>query len=149
MRESGKNGLIIIEGDKSAMGISSMSDHAILGALIHLTVFVGIPVIWSRNPGESAFILVDICHQFQQQSLPRQRPVIHRTEGIKLTIKQRQKLFLLQNLPGIGTQKGLALLRSFSTIENMLNASPDDLKNVQGIGNRLAGRIYTILHEPF
>jgi Fanconi anemia group M protein len=149
MIQSGKNCLIIIEGDQSAMGIISMSDHAVLGALIHLTVFVGIPVIWSRNIGETAFILSDICHQYMQQSLPRQKPVIHRAEGIKLTIKQRQKLFLLQNLPGIGTRKGLALLMSFSTIENILNASPDDLTHVRGIGNRLAERIYTILHEPF
>jgi DNA excision repair protein ERCC-4 len=149
MRQSGKNCLMIIEGDKTVLETSSMSDNAVVGALIHLTVFVGIPVIWSRNIGETAFILSDIYHQCRQQGLPRQKPVIHRTQGIKITNKQRQKLFLLQNLQGIGIKRGLALLRSFSTFENILNASPAELTKVNGIGNSLANRIFAILHEPF
>ena len=149
MTQSGKNGLIILEGDKSMVEASSISRKAVQGALIHLTVFLGIPVIRSMNIRETASLLVHICHQCQQQTLPRQKPVIHRNTGIMITKKQCQKLFLLQNLQGIGTKKGLALLRSFSTIENILNASPENLTKVHGIGNRLANRIFTILHEPF
>ncbi len=149
MTQSGKNGLIILEGDKSKVETSSISRRAVQGALIHLSVFLGIPVIRSLNIRETASLLVYICSQCQQQTVPRQKPVIHRNPGIRITNKQRQKLFLLQNLKGIGTNKGLALLKSFSTIENILNASPADLTKVRGIGNRLGERIYTILHEPF
>ena len=146
---SGKNGLIILEGDKSMVDSSLMSRKAVQGVLIHLEVFVGIPVIRSLNLQETAALLVDIFHQCQQQQLPRQKHIISGNPGIRINNKQRQKLFLLLNLPGIGTKKGLALLRFFSTIENILNATPADLTKVRGIGKKLADRIFTILHEPF
>jgi ERCC4-type nuclease len=141
--------LFILEGDKSMVEKSIMSRKAVQGALIHLTVFLGLPVIRSISIKETASLLSDICSQCREQTLPRQKPVIYRNPGIRITKKQRQKLFLLQNLPGIGTKKRLALLKAFSTIENILNASSDDLTKVRGIGNRLANRIFTILHEPF
>jgi ERCC4-type nuclease len=147
--QSGKNGLIILEGDKSMVDSSSMSRNAIQGALIHLTVFIGIPVIRSLNIHETATLLVDIFHQCRQQKIPRQKQIISRSPGVRINKQQRQKLFLLQNLPGIGSKKGMALLRSFSTIENIVNATLADLKKVQGIGTKLAESLYAILHEPF
>lgn len=149
MAQSGKNGLIILEGDKSMVESSSMSRKAVQGALIHLEVFIGIPVIRSKNIQETAVLLNDIFHQCHQQELPRQKQIISKSSGIQINKKQRQKLFFLQNLPGIGTKKGLALLKSFSTIDNIINASPADLIKTQGIGKKLADRIFTISHEPF
>ena len=147
--QSGKNGLIILEGDKSMVDSSLISRKAVQGALIHITVFIGIPVIRSLNIHETASLLIDIFHQCQQKELPRQKQIISKSSGIRITQKQRQKLFLLQNLPGIGFIKAMALLSAFSTIENLLNAMPARLTEVQGIGKKLADRIYTILHEPF
>lgn len=146
---SGKNGLIILEGDKSMVNASSMSRKAVQGALIHLTVFLGVPVIRSLNIHETATLLIDIFHQCQQKALPRQNQIISGGAGIRVNKKQRQKLFILQIIPGIGAKKALALLRTFRTIENIINASPADLMKLHGIGSKLADRIYTILHEPF
>lgn len=110
--QSGKNGLIILEGDKSMIDSGSMSRKAVQGALIHLEVFVGIPVIRSLNIQETAaLLLVHLFHQCQQMELPRPKHIISRSPGLRINKKQRQKLFLLQNLPGIGTKKGLAQLR--------------------------------------
>lgn len=147
--QSGKNGLIILEGDKSMVDSSSMSRKAVQGALIHLELFIGIPVIRSLNIQETAALLVDIFHQCQQIQLPRQKHIVSVSPGIRINKKQRRKLFLVQNLPGIGTKKGLALLRSFNSIENIINASQADLTKVKGIGKKLADCIYAILHEPF
>jgi len=147
--QSGKNGLIILEGNKSMVDSSSMSRKAVQGALIHLELFIGIPVIRSLNIQETLVLMVDILHQCQQQQLPRIKRIISGNPGIRINKKQRQKLFLIQNLPGIGTKKGLALLKSFSTIENIMNSSQEDLTKVKGIGKKLAERIYAILHEPF
>ena len=141
--------LIILEGEKSEIIHGSMSRNAVQGAMIHLTVFLGIPVIRSLNIRETASLLVDICSQSQRNELPRPKPIIHGLPGIRITKKQREKLFLLQNLQGIGTKKGLALLRSFGTIENIMNTSTADLTTVRGIGTKLANRINAIFHEPF
>jgi len=149
MAQSGKNALIILEGDKSDIMAGSMSRKAVQGAWIHLTVFLGIPIIRSLNISETAQILVYILDQSHHHELPRTKPIIHGPAGIRISENQRQKLFLLQNLPGIGTKKGLALLRSFGKIENILNAPPEDLMKVRGIGLTLANRVYQIFHEPF
>ncbi len=105
--QSGKNGLIILEGDKSMVDSSSMSRKAVQGALIHLELFIGIPVIRSLNIQETAALLVDIFHQCQQIQLPRQKHIVSVSPGIRINKKQRRKLFLVQNLPGIGTKKGI------------------------------------------
>ena len=147
--QTDKNGLIILEGDKSMVDNSFMSRNAVQGALIHLTVFLGIPVIRSLNIHETAALLIDIFHQCQHHELPRQKQIRSGIPGIRLSRKQKQKLFILQNIKGIGSEKALSLLKSFSTIENVLNASANDLTKVKGIGKKLANRIYTILHEPF
>ena len=147
--QSGKNGLIILEGDNSLIESSSLSRRAVQGALIHLTVILGIPVLRSLNIQETATLLIDIFRQCHKQELPRQKKIISRSPGIRINKKQRQKLFLLQNLPGIGTKKALAILKSFSNIENIINASPADLMKVRGIGNKLASSIFAILHEPY
>ena len=149
MAQSGKNAMIILEGNKSDIVSSSMSRQAVQGAMVHLSVFLGIPILRSMNICETASLIVDICTQSQRQELPRPKSIIHGLPCIRITKKQRHKLFLLQNLPGIGSKKGLALLQSFGTIENILNALPHDLRKVGGIGNKLSNRLFAIFHEPF
>ena len=149
MAQSGKNVLIILEGDKSDIAAGSMSRKAVQGALIRLTVFLGIPVIRSLNISETAQILIYIFDQCRHHELPRPKAIIYGPTSIRISQKQRQKLFLLQNIPGIGTKKGLALLRLFGTIENIVSASASDFLKVKGIGLKLANRVYKIFHEPF
>jgi len=149
MAQTEMNGLIILEGDKSMVDSSCMSRKAVQGALIHLTVFIGIPVIRSMDIHETASLLVDLCNQCQRMELPRKKQIIPGIKGLILNKKQRQKLFLIQDLPGIGIKKGLALLRNFCTFENIMNASSADLMKVKGIGHKLGNSIYTIFHEPF
>jgi ERCC4-type nuclease len=105
MAQSSKNGIIILEGDKSMVDTSSMSRKAVQGTLIHIEVLIGIPVIRSLNIQETAILLIDIFNQCQQKELPRQKQIISKCAGIRINKKQRQKLFLIQNWPGIGTKK--------------------------------------------
>ena len=147
--QTDKNGLIILEGEKSVVDSSGMSRRAVQGAWVHLTVFIGVPIIRSRNIQETASLLIDIFHQCQRQELPRHKQVIAGKPGIFLNKTQRQKLFLLQNLSGIGIKRGLALMQYFSTFENILHASQHDLMKVEGIGLKLANNLFSILHEPF
>jgi ERCC4-type nuclease len=149
MAQTEMNGLIILEGDKSMVDSSGMSRNAVQGALIHLAVFIGIPVIRSKDIHETASLLIDLLSQCQRQELPRKKEIIPGVTGIKLNKKQRQKLSIIQNLPGIGIKRGLALLEFFSTFENILKAAPEDLVKVGGIGHKLGNSIYSILHEPF
>ncbi len=149
MAQTEMNGLIILEGDRSMVEPSGMSRKAVQGALLHLTVFIGIPVLRSKDIHETASLLIDIYTHSQRKELPRKMKVISGIKGLRLNKKQRQKLFLVQDLPGIGIKRGFSLLDHFGSIENILKAPPMDLVKVEGIGHKLADRICTILHEPF
>jgi ERCC4-type nuclease len=126
-----------------------MSAKAVQGTLIHLSVFLGIPVICSLNIQETAFLLVDICNQSRLREMPVVKPIITSSPNIRINKKQKQKLAFLQNLPGIGIKKAIALFSAFNTIVNIINASPSALVKARGIGNKLVDRMYKILHEPF
>jgi DNA excision repair protein ERCC-4 len=147
--QSGKNSLIVLEGERSMSFSTSISRKAIKGAIIHLIVFIGIPVIYTLNLQETAEILISILQQCKRKTLPRKKYIQLRIPGLRFNREQRQKLFILQNLSGIGTKRALALLNSFGSIERIMSASPDDLKKVQGVGKKLADNIFIILHEPF
>ena len=149
MANTEMNGLIILEGDKSMVDFNGMSRRAIQGALIHLTVFIGIPVIHSKDIHETASLLTALFSQCQRQELPRKKQIISGIKGLRINKKQRQKLSLIQDLPGIGIKRGYSLLKHFSTIEKILSASSEELVKVEGIGHNLAERICTIFHEPF
>jgi ERCC4-type nuclease len=43
MAQTGKNGLIILEGDQLKIESGAMSRQAVQGALLHITVFLGNP----------------------------------------------------------------------------------------------------------
>ena len=149
MAQTGKNGLIILEGDQLKIESGAMSREAVQGALLHITVFLGIPVIRSRHINETASLLIGLINQSGQMPLPRQKKILPNNPGIRIHKRQREKLFLLQNLPGVGAKKGMILLKSIGTIENIVNTSQADLMKIKGIGKKLAHTIFTIFHEPF
>ena len=149
LAQSGKNGLIIIEGDYKKLYDLGLSRNAIQGALLHLTVFTGVPVIRSANIEETAFLLGELLIQSNRNQLPRNQHIISCKPGIRLNVRQRYKIFMLAQLPGIGIKKGLALLNFFGSFGNIVNANPIELSKVSGVGNNLANRIYKIFHESF
>jgi excinuclease ABC subunit C len=60
-------------------------------------------------------------------------------------LKTRSKSFL-ENIPGIGAKRRRDLLRHFGGLQEIKNASVDELAKVQGISWDLAIRIYEALH---
>ena len=149
MAQTGKNGLIILEGDQLKIESGALSREAVQGAILHITVFLGIPVIRSKHINETASLLIGLINQSEQMPLPRQKKIIPINSGVRIHKRQREKLFLLQNLPGVGTKKGMILLKTIGTIGNIVNASQADLMKVKGIGKKLSYTIFTIFHEPF
>ncbi|MBF0282014.1 MAG: excinuclease ABC subunit UvrC [Zetaproteobacteria bacterium] len=81
--------------------------------------------------------------------IARVRDEAHRFAGQYMRKRKNQSMFTstLDQIPGIGDKKRLALLQHFGGIEGVKKASRDQLMATDGISLALAERIFEALHQ--
>lgn len=62
---------------------------------------------------------------------------------------KRLKKSIMDEIPGIGKSKKIALIRYFGSIQKIKEASVEELEKVDGVGKYLAERVYTSLHNTY
>jgi len=137
-----KRGIIILEGTSNDLVSSGMRREAIQGALITLTVFLGIPLLRSRNLQETVRLMLYTARQNQSIA----SGALHR-HGVRPRGKRKTQLHILQGLPGIGPERALTLLEQFGSVEAVLTASFEELATIKGIGKHTADSIQWAVHE--
>ena len=120
-----------------------MHRDAIQGALIALTVYLGLPLLRAVDGDETARLIRYTAIQGRAQAIgavprPGQRP-----RG-----KRRTQNHILQGLPGIGPERARRLLDRFGSVEAVITASAEELACVDGIGERTANAIRWAVEEP-
>lgn len=134
---------LILEGTSADLAGSRMRWEAIQGALVNVALLIGLPVLRSRHPIETARTLLYAAQQHRRAAsgaLPRRG---RRPKG-----KAALQRWLLQGLPGVGPARAAQLLRQFGSVENVLTADAADLAEVAGIGPSVAGKIRWAVEEP-
>jgi DNA excision repair protein ERCC-4 len=129
-------GALILEGRSQDLADSRMRREAIQGALMTLTLFLGIPLVRSMNPEETATLMLFAARQgraYASGALPRKG---RRPRG-KVRVQNR----ILQGLPGVGPERAKRLLERFGTIEAVIAAPVEALASVSGIGKGTAEAI--------
>jgi ERCC4-type nuclease len=61
--------------------------------------------------------------------------------------KRKKQLFILQGLPGVGSERAARLLDEFGSVEAVVTATSEELQSVKGIGNSIAARIKWAVKE--
>jgi DNA excision repair protein ERCC-4 len=133
---------IILEGRSQDLADSRMRREAIQGALVTLTVFLGIPLLRSMDPEETASLILLAARQaraYASGMLPR--------KGKRPRGKTRVQGRILQGLPGVGPERARRLLERFGTIEAVFTAPADALASVPGIGKATAEAIRWAVEE--
>jgi len=143
LAQTDRRGIIILEGTSSDLATSGMRREALQGALITLTVFLGIPLLRSRNLRETVQLMFYTARQSRtiaRGGLPR--------HGMRPHGKRRTQLHILQGLPGIGPERAQRLLETFGSVEAVLTASKEELASINGIGAHTVESIHWAVHEP-
>jgi len=133
---------LILEGTGRDLDSSGMRREAIQGALVTLSVFLGIPLLRSMNPEETASIMLLAARQHRRLTggpLPRR--------GRRPRGKYRVQARVLQGLPGVGPERARRLLDRFGSLEAVLTANVSELASVQGIGSGTAEAIRWAVDE--
>jgi len=129
-------GVLVLEGSSADLHAVGVQREALQGALICVSVFLGLAVLRAHDPGETARLIGYLGRQAKAQahgSLPR--------PGCRPKGRRARQLFLLQGLPRIGPERAAHLLDRFGSVQAVATASSADLATVEGIGDATAARI--------
>lgn len=109
-------------------------------AIGHLTGSLGIPVLYSPTPKDSAMLLytlaVETQHQGDEDRPTRPNQPETRREAIR---------FLVEGLPGVSPELARNLLRHFGTARAAFQATREELLEVEGMREKVANRITDVL----
>ncbi len=143
-------GVLILEGTARDLAASGMRREAIQGALVTITVMLGIPLLRAKDSGESARLMCYTARQLRRlfdasarEAHPRPFPA-KRPKG-----KRKTQLHILQGLPGIGPKRARRLLERFGSVEAALTATAEELASVSGLGPHTAEAIrWAVSEQP-
>ena len=134
--------VLVLEGSGKDADSLGVRREAIQGALITISLILGIPILRSMTPEETARLIVYAARQVQsleKAGVPR--------PGYRPKTKKGRQLYILQGLPGVGPERAKRLLEKFGSVEAVIGASHEDLIGVTGIGTNTAERIRWAISE--
>lgn len=136
-------GLLILEGSSRDLQCTGIRREALQGALITTSLILGIPVLRSMEPGETARLMVYAARQTKLAVAGG----FHRS-GYRPKGRRKRQLYILQGLPGVGPKRAAQLLERFGSIQDVINANLEELTSVNGIGRSTAQNIKWAVCEP-
>lgn len=128
--------MLLLEGRTEEIQHRAMRREAIQGALLHVSLMLGIPILRSLDGEESARLMIAAARQLQRA----RRPIAFRP-GACPTARRRAQTYILQGLPGVGRGLALRLLDHFGSVEAVMTAPTEALRHVPGIGPTIAAKI--------
>jgi ERCC4-type nuclease len=142
LANSKSKAVLILEGTVSDTVEIGMTREAMQGALITVSLILGIPVLRSKDPSETAKLIVFIARQIESMAGGGMQ-----RHGYRPKTKRKRQLFILQGLPGVGSERAERLLAMFGSVEAAISASSSELQTVDGIGKSIADKIRWAVSE--
>jgi len=139
---SNYNSVLILEGTGKELTETGIRREAMQGALITVSIVLGVPVLRSKSPSESARLILYTARQIKSFA---RRAV--RRHGSRPKGKRKKQLFILQGLPGVGSERAARLLDEFGSVEAVATATGEELQSVEGIGKHIAEKIRWAVSE--
>jgi ERCC4-related helicase len=133
--------LILEKGPQS----DRISQNAFLGALASIITDFNIALIITESTEESAALMYVIA---KREQIEKKKSIKVREGEKPVSIKEIQK-YILAGMPGVSAILATRLLEKFGTLQNVFNASENELFDVKGIGDVMAKRIKEITTADF
>ena len=144
LRDSYARPVLVIEG-KNLFTRRNISQAAIFGCFVSIIVDYGIPIVATGDARETAEFLSVMAKREQRDE---KKEVALRGEKKGMSVHERQQ-FIVEGLSNISAVLAKRLLQHFKTIQNIANASEEELFQVPGIGRVTAKEIFEIFRKPY
>ena len=145
LKQNFQKPVLLIEGSNDIFSIRNVHPNAIRGLLATIAVSFSLPILFTRNAKESAAMILIIAKREQDEN-----GTDFSLHGSKkpMSIKELQE-YIVSSFPGVGRGLAKPLLREFKTIKNIVNASEDELKKIELIGEKKAKRMKEIFEREW
>lgn len=143
LSEEFKRPLLILEGDDIYNGM--IHPNAVRGTLAAIAIDFGISIIPTRNSQDTAAMIKRIAMREQNGE---KTPIQIRTDKKPVSLWEQQ-LFIIESLPNIGPVNAKNLLQHFGSVLNVINASEDELQEVEGIGKKTSKNIRKVIESEY
>jgi len=137
--------LLIVEGNALFNNGRKIHPNAIRGALASITLDYGVPIIKTENNLETAEMLFAIA---KREQIGSKKSVSMRGRKKTRSMNEIQE-YLISGLSKINRQKAKNLLKHFGSPQAIFTASEEELKAVEGIGEKLAKKIRRIMTKKY
>jgi Fanconi anemia group M protein len=137
--------LVIIEGEQDLFSVRNIHPNAIRGMLATIAVGYGIPILSTKNPKESAALLLAIAKREQEET---GKDFSMHADRKPMTLKEQQE-YVVSALPNIGGTLAKELLKKFKTIKKIVNAKEEKLQKVSKIGEKKAKEIRNVVDSEY
>lgn len=137
--------ILLIEGTDDIFDLRKIHPNAIRGALASIATDFKIPILWTKSQLETAELLYTIA---KREQLQLKKSVQLRVKPNFRSINQEQE-FLISGLPKISSILAKRLLKRFGTPQAIFTAKPEQLQEVEGIGEKLAKKIRKLLTKNY
>ncbi|MCX6704754.1 MAG: helix-hairpin-helix domain-containing protein [Candidatus Woesebacteria bacterium] len=108
--------------------------HICFGAEMSLSVKYGVHVIRCDTPSEFSYKLKSLCEKLGECPSPK--------DVVKLNFSFEQRyVSIFTAIAGIGKTKAKQIAKKYPNLKSLLTATEEDLKDIDGIGPKLANEI--------
>jgi len=145
MRENYKKPLMLIENYEDIYNLRNLHPNAIRGAISAIADDFQIIILPSKNPKDSAGIMLNIA---RREQLKDRRPVSRHFTKDESSIANMQE-YIIGALPGIGPTLSTPLLKHFKSVKAIANATKEQLSEVDLIGKKKAEKIFDVFNEEY
>lgn len=130
--------VLIIEGNN----FKRIHPNALRGTLATLAVDFHVPIIWTRNSEDTALTIYFLAKREQEEK----KKSIGFKGKKKANTLEDYALNVLCSFPGIGMEKAKTILNHTGNLRSFFMMDKVSLKNIPGIGEKLATQISEILN---
>jgi len=135
----------IVEGKLPLFAKEMAKPRAFWGALTTLAFEYGLNVFFTADAGQTADLIYTLT---KRKGLVRPKGPLIRKK-LKARTLEKNQLFLVSSLPGIGPKLADRALRRFGTVRRVFSASVAELSSVYGIGRIKAEKMAEILDAHY
>lgn len=143
LRDAYSAPIVVIEG--GSVLAPGFGADAVYGALAALVTGFHVSVFTTKDAADTARLLAAIA---KREQLAQKRPVSVRESRGAMSDDERLR-YLVEGLPNVSAVLSRRLLERFGTVKAIADARVEDLMEVEGVGEKTAVAIHTILRTQY